>query len=112
LAKNFQKKNSLPSATHRDTRQRILEKKNSLPSATPGTLGKEFSKKILCRVPHTASAPLTLFAPSRQLFFAECCRGTTRQKTLGKEVFADEIFEVYTLPLPSAALGKAFAECI
>jgi hypothetical protein len=33
---------------------------------------------------------------------------SARQKTLGKEVFADEFFVVY--PLSSAALGKAFAE--
>jgi hypothetical protein len=33
---------------------------------------------------------------------------STRQKTLDKEVFANEIFVVY--PLPSAALGKAFAK--
>jgi hypothetical protein len=33
---------------------------------------------------------------------------SARQKALGKEVFADEFFAVY--PLPSAALGKAFAE--
>jgi hypothetical protein len=35
---------------------------------------------------------------------------SARQKTLGKEVFADEFFVMYSLP--SAALGKAFAECI
>jgi hypothetical protein len=64
-------------------------------------------------VGHSAKYPLTLSPPSRQLFFAECCRGTrqsARQKTLGKKVFADEFFAVYSLP--SAALGKAFAECI
>jgi hypothetical protein len=33
---------------------------------------------------------------------------SARQKTLGKEIFADEIFAVYSLP--SAALGKVFAE--
>jgi hypothetical protein len=32
---------------------------------------------------------------------------SARQKTLDKEVFADEFFVVYSLP--SAALGKAFA---
>jgi hypothetical protein len=35
---------------------------------------------------------------------------SARQKTLGKEVFADKFFAVYSLP--SVALGKAFAECI
>jgi hypothetical protein len=35
---------------------------------------------------------------------------SARQKTLGKEVFADEFFAVYSLP--SMAFGKAFAECI
>jgi hypothetical protein len=35
--------------------------------------------------------------------FAEC-----RQKTLGKEIFTNEILAVYSLP--SAALGKGFAE--
>jgi precorrin-6B methylase 1 len=34
--------------------------------------------------------------------------GKPTKKHLAKEVFADEIFVVY--PLPSAALGKAFAK--
>jgi len=37
--------------------------------------------------------------------FAEC-----RFLALGKEIFADKIFA--EIPLPSAALGKAFAECL
>ena len=37
--------------------------------------------------------------------FAEC-----RFLALGKEIFADKIFA--ERPLPSAALGKAFAECL
>jgi hypothetical protein len=37
--------------------------------------------------------------------FAEC-----QQKTLGKEVFADEFFAIYSLP--SVTLDKAFAEYI
>jgi hypothetical protein len=35
---------------------------------------------------------------------------SAQQKTLGKEVFADKFFIMYSLP--SAALSKAFAECI
>jgi hypothetical protein len=33
---------------------------------------------------------------------------SARQKTLGKEIFVDEIFVMYSLP--SATLSKAFAE--
>jgi len=40
--------------------------------------------------------------------FAECL-SSARQKTLGKDAFADPFFA--ECPLPSAALGKAFAEC-
>ena len=49
-----------------------------------------------------------IFLPSAGLAlgkdFAEC-----RFLALGKEIFADKIFA--EIPLPSAALGKAFAEC-
>ena len=46
--------------------------------------------------------------------FAECRHSakalpSARQKTLGKDVFADSFFAECSLP--SAALGKAFAEC-
>ena len=46
--------------------------------------------------------------------FAECRHSakalpSARQKTLGKDVFADTFFAEWSLP--SAALGKAFAEC-
>jgi hypothetical protein len=34
---------------------------------------------------------------------------SAREKVLGKEVFADALFA--EPPLPSATLGKAFAEC-
>jgi hypothetical protein len=56
-----------------------------------------------------------------ELHFAECFSlpiafwhsakplPSARQKALGKDVFADEIFAEY--PLPSVTLGKAFAEC-
>ena len=50
-----------------------------------------------------------IFLPSAGLAlgkdFAEC-----RFLALGKEIFADKIFA--ERPLPSAALGKAFAECL
>jgi hypothetical protein len=50
-----------------------------------------------------------IFLPSAGLAlgkdFAEC-----RFLALGKEFFADKIFA--ERPLPSAALGKAFAECL
>ena len=46
-----------------------------------------------------------IFLPSAGLaLFAEC-----RFLALGKEIFADKICA--ERPLPSAALGKAFAEC-
>ena len=46
--------------------------------------------------------------------FAECRHSakalpSARQKTLGKDAFADAFFAEWSLP--SAALGKAFAEC-
>ena len=46
--------------------------------------------------------------------FAECRHSakalpSARQKTLGKDVFADSFFAECSLP--SATLGKAFAEC-
>jgi len=50
-----------------------------------------------------------IFLPSAGLAlgkdFAEC-----RFLALGKEIFADKVFA--ERPLPSAALGKAFAECL
>jgi hypothetical protein len=56
-------------------------------------------------------------APSRHLFFVESRERhsakslpSARQKALGKKTFADDFFAEPTLP--SAALGKAFAECI
>jgi hypothetical protein len=51
-----------------------------------GTLDKEFlKKKLLCRVPSGGTlgkVPVNVISP---------------QKTLGKEVFADEFFAVYSL---------------
>jgi hypothetical protein len=44
------------------------------------------------------------------LYFAECFSlPSARQKALGKDIFADEIFAECSLP--SATLGKGFAEC-
>ena len=70
------------------TRQRIFKKKrkNSLPSAAEVALGKEAIR-----------VDVGFFLPSADV-------------TLGKETFADGFFADYSLP--SAALGKAFTECI
>ena len=42
-------------------------------------------------------------------FFSVPTLPSARQKTLGKDAFADAFFAEWSLP--SAALGKAFAEC-
>ena len=103
-----------------DTRQRFFFKK----------------EKILCRVQEYDTRQ-RIFKKKRKKFFAECRWGGTRQRgrqswrrfffcrvltwhsakalpstrygALGKETFADGFFA--DCSLPSAALGKAFAEC-
>ena len=95
----FKKKKFLCRVQEYDTRQRIFKKK----------------EKILCRVPlrwHSTKRP----SESTSDFF---CRMLTwhsikalpsaRYVALGKETFADGFFA--DCSLPSAALGKAFAEC-
>jgi hypothetical protein len=65
--------------------------------------------------------PVLFFWIFSDLHFAECFSlpsvfwhsakplPSARQKALGKDVFADEIFA--ECPLPSVTLDKAFAEC-
>jgi hypothetical protein len=81
-------------------------------------LGKEFSIFFLCRVPSggaLSKVPVNVICLVTITFLCRVLSWhsakplpSARQKTLGKEVFADDFFAVYSLP--SAALGKAFAE--
>jgi hypothetical protein len=110
---------SLPSVCTRQNLRIFAEclhsaKKLSLPSARSLALGKDdfFAE---CQGPGTRQSVRYVPAPSRRLNFAEC--GTlrsakvlpsARRNALGKVSFADIFSSV--CPLPSATLGKGFAE--
>jgi hypothetical protein len=71
-------------------------------------------KKILCRVPSGGAldkVPVNVISPVTSTFLCRVLSWhsakslpSARQKTLGKEVFADEFFAVYSLPSVFMAL--------
>jgi hypothetical protein len=94
------------------TRQRAY----ALPSVTTPALGKEHT---LCQVllSVTRQTSVTVSSAVTSIFLAESrirhsakSLPSVQQKTLGKEAFADPFFAVSNLP--SATLGKGFAECL
>jgi hypothetical protein len=88
---------------------------DSLPSAVRQTLdkGNSFAE---CHLRHSAKTPSPSPVAVTEAFICRVLSGTrqttlpsARKKVLGKDGFADTL---YVEPsLPSATLGKAFAEC-
>jgi hypothetical protein len=88
---------------------------DSLPSAVWQTLGK-VNSFVECRQGHSAKTPSLSPVAVTAAFLCRVLSGTrqtsllsAREKVFGKDDFADAL---YVEPsLPSATLGKAFAEC-
>jgi hypothetical protein len=88
---------------------------DSLPSAVRQTLGKGNSFAE-CRRGHSAKTPSPSPVAVTAAFLCRVLSGTrqttlpsAREKVLSKDGFADALYAEPSLP--SATLGKAFAEC-
>jgi hypothetical protein len=106
---------TLPGGLFAECPKRHSAKMDSLPSAAGQTLGKDNSFAE-CHQGHSAKPPSPSPGAVTAAFLCRVLSGTrqtylpsAREKALDKEGFADALFAEPSLP--SATLGKAFAEC-